>query len=583
MEGFGYSDWNNKTPVTKDTLFSIQSMSKSFTATAAMFAIQDGLVDLDAPISDYLPDFHVNSIFEDNPEQKMTLRDLLSHTAGFAHEAPYGGNYDFPEYSFEKHITSISDTWLRFPVGIYWGYSNLGIDLAGYILQVRSGMPFIQYTQEKVLQPLGMKHSTLDVQLVRADTSRAIGHYSEPFPPPVDFLIIPSGGVWTTAEDMTRYLQFHINKGKVDGRLLLQEGLVETMYTPPNTVAQIVNYGLGINLSTRNGARHFQHGGGGMGFTSSMVWYPDLKLGSVVLTNAEPSIMYAYNLSEEVLDRIIAKSPEVYTQRAENSSPLRPTYPPIAGENPLTTFQLTNLIASKALPENATAASQRSIYSGKYIIQINGIPNDTVEVSDFEGVLSVTYLGEVAKMTEVEPGLFFSPTGVVLDLRGSDLMFNNMHLIKAKTQTLMFRGVFFSTCGILFISTVLFWPIRALVRGVRQKKSAADTHVQTRGRQLTAFAGITAGIACLFSLFCLVMVFIIPNLVYLPWPPPHSDLNLWQHLLFYLPYISIVLTGMATLFACSCVQKPFSLEWLIRLYFLVVILVLISFNIALLI
>ena len=62
-EGFGYTDWDEKIPVTSSTLFSIQSMSKSFTATAVMFAVQDGLVDLDVPITTYRPNFHVNSIF----------------------------------------------------------------------------------------------------------------------------------------------------------------------------------------------------------------------------------------------------------------------------------------------------------------------------------------------------------------------------------------------------------------------------------------------------------------------------------------------------------------------------------------
>ena len=100
-EGFGYTDWNRRIPVNTDTLFSIQSMSKSFTATAAMFAAQDGLVDLDEPITTYLPDFHVNSIFEQYPERKITLRMLLSHTAGFVHEAPIGGNSDLPGHSFE--------------------------------------------------------------------------------------------------------------------------------------------------------------------------------------------------------------------------------------------------------------------------------------------------------------------------------------------------------------------------------------------------------------------------------------------------------------------------------------------------
>lgn len=100
-EGFGYSDWDHRIPVTPNTLFSIQSMSKSFTATATMFAAQDRLVDLDVPITTYLPDFHVNSIFEEHPEQKITMRMLLSHTAGFVHEAPIGGNSDLPGHTFE--------------------------------------------------------------------------------------------------------------------------------------------------------------------------------------------------------------------------------------------------------------------------------------------------------------------------------------------------------------------------------------------------------------------------------------------------------------------------------------------------
>jgi CubicO group peptidase (beta-lactamase class C family) len=138
QESFGYTDWDRQTPIAPNTIFSLQSMSKSFTATAAMFAAQDGLVDLDAPITTYLPDFHVHSIFEEHPEQKMTLRILLSHTAGFPHDTSYGNNNDNSPYSFEKHIASISDTWLMFPVGTRYSYSNEGIDLAGYILQVRS-------------------------------------------------------------------------------------------------------------------------------------------------------------------------------------------------------------------------------------------------------------------------------------------------------------------------------------------------------------------------------------------------------------------------------------------------------------
>jgi len=582
MEGFGYTDWDNKTPVTKDTLFSIQSMSKSFTATAAMFAAQDGLVDLDAPITDYLPDFRVNSIFEEHSEQKITLRMLLSHTAGFTHEAPYGGSYDLPAYSFEKHITSISDTWLKFPVGMYYGYSNLGIDLAGYILQVRSGMPFIQHVQEKILLPLGMSSSTLDVEQIRANTTRAIGHSEIPLPPPVDFLLIPSGGVWTTAADLARYLQFHINEGMIDGKRLLNENLAETMYTPPNIVGELVGYSLGIAISNRHGARSFQHSGGGFGFNSSMVWYPELKLGSVVLTNSDQAGLYYYTLSESILDDIIASSPDVYAQLEENSTPKEPAYPPVKGESPLTDTQLRNLIESKALLDDTSTAKRRSDYAGMYIMQTLGTPGETFEVSNTNGALELTYLSDVEKMTEVEPGLFFSPSGEALDLRGPDLLFGNIHIIRANHSTLLFRGAFYLICGLSFLFALLFWPLRSLLQGRRQKIfPSANQAKSIRDAQLV-YARVAVAIGSFFSLLCLMVLVVIPNMVYFSWPHPYTELKVWQHLLLYLPYFSMVLAGLAAVLALL-VYKNSSLVRFMRTYFLITILVLLAFNITILV
>ncbi len=180
-EGFGFTDDDHKTAITSDTIFSVQSTSKVFTATAVMLAVQDGLLDLDVPITTYLPDFTVHSIFEEHPERKITLRMLLSHTAGFTHEAPRGNNFDLGPVSFEDHVKTISDTWLRFPVGTGYAYSNLGISLAGYILQQVSGQPFAGYVEAKLLHPLGMTNSSFDMAQIRANPDRAIGH-ARPLP-----------------------------------------------------------------------------------------------------------------------------------------------------------------------------------------------------------------------------------------------------------------------------------------------------------------------------------------------------------------------------------------------------------------
>ncbi|HEU0293070.1 MAG TPA: serine hydrolase domain-containing protein [Anaerolineales bacterium] len=471
-EGFGYTDWDNRIPVAPNTLFSIQSMSKSFTATAAMFAAQDGLVDLDAPITTYLPDFHVNSIFEEHPEQKITLRMLLSHTAGFAFEAPYGSNYDHPAYSFEKHIASISDTWLMFPVGTRYGYSNLGIDLAGYILQVRSGMPFVQYVQQTVLDPLGMRDSTLDVNRLRATPARAIGHSAAmPFRPPVDFLLIPSGGVWTTAEDMARYLQFHINKGALDGTRLLSEDLAETMYTPPNIPAHY--YAQGIIVTSEHGTRRFEHGGGGWGFNSDMIWYPELKLGAVVLCNAELSSDLVYQLNKEILDSIIANAPEVYAQRARSAVLVEPAYLPDKEASPLSDNALQDLIESKGLPADEAAQQQSSALAGKYMLVGS---DETVEVSDHEGELVYSYFGNINPLTQVEPRLYFSPYGDALDFRGPTPRYGNIRLVKVSTGALALNIALFAICGLVFLSALFFWPARPAPWNSAQGRTGRRCH-----------------------------------------------------------------------------------------------------------
>jgi CubicO group peptidase (beta-lactamase class C family) len=291
---YGYTSRAKDKPVTPRTLFSIQSMSKSFTALAILMAVQDGLLDLDRPITDYLPDFTVHSRFDENPERKMTLRHLLCHRAGLAHEAPVGGNYDSRPHTFSEHILSISDTWLRYPVGYRYSYSNMGFDLAGWIVEKKSGVPFAKYVRDKVLAPLGMSDSTLDIEAILKTEDRAIGHIS-PFLKvtggiPVEVPMVPAGGVYTNILDMARFLMFHINKGRVGETQLLRKDLIEAM----NTVQfpekhERFGYGLGLVSSHIGPQAYLTHGGGGYGFTSYMAMYPGLRLGIVVLTNSDQS------------------------------------------------------------------------------------------------------------------------------------------------------------------------------------------------------------------------------------------------------------------------------------------------------
>lgn len=305
---YGFTSRTKDKPVTPRTLFSIQSMSKSFTALAVLMAVQDGLLDLDRPITEYLPDFTVHSRFEESPERKMTLRHLLSHRAGFTHEAPVGGNFDSRPHAFAEHILSISDTWLRYPVGYRYSYSNLGIDLAGWIVEKKSGVPFVKYVRDKVLAPLGMNDSTLDVEAILKAEDRAVGHVA-PFLKvaggiPVEVPMVPAGGIYTNIIDMARYLMFHFNKGRAGEAQLLKKDLIEAMHTVqlPEKHERF-GYGLGLVSSHIGPQAYLTHGGGGYGFNSYMAMYPGLKLGVVVLTNGDQSSVTG--LVSDLVNKII--------------------------------------------------------------------------------------------------------------------------------------------------------------------------------------------------------------------------------------------------------------------------------------
>ena len=272
-------------PVDTETLFAVRSVSKSVTALAVLVAVQEGLVDLDVPISEYLPDFSVHTRFEANPERRMTLRHLLSHRAGFTHETRLTDSHDD---DFQRYIESISDTWLRFPVGYRLAYANLGPDLAAHILQVRSGVPYPRYVKEKVLDPIGMTHSSFDFDVIERQGNRAIGHAPDGDVVPLRFPELAAAGLYSNARDMARYVQFHLNGGVVDGERVLREDLVEQYHSIAFArPGQRSGYGFGLVREVTSHSFSLYHEGGGRGFQSLMTVYPELGYGVVLLINRD--------------------------------------------------------------------------------------------------------------------------------------------------------------------------------------------------------------------------------------------------------------------------------------------------------
>jgi CubicO group peptidase (beta-lactamase class C family) len=302
-EGFGFTERNGTQRVTADTLFSMQSISKHFMVLGFLKAVERRQLSLDEQLTHVVPGFTIHSHWGPNDAQEITFRQLLSHWSGLPHEAPVGNNYDFRNTSFQDHIASISDVWLRFPVGERYSYSNLGMDMAGQAMQIRTGRPFATYMREEVLAPLGMTSSTVDQVEAWRSKSVAKGHPTLgagilPYNP-----MVPSGSLYSSANDVAQYLIMRLNGGTINGRQFLGQNLLDEMckqqYSVPD---QKAGYGLGTYIETWHGTAAYGHWGEGFGYRTYLKWIPEYKIGVVVLANSNVNVQDVPAIANHALE-----------------------------------------------------------------------------------------------------------------------------------------------------------------------------------------------------------------------------------------------------------------------------------------
>jgi CubicO group peptidase (beta-lactamase class C family) len=430
--GFGYTDYSRNKPVTADTLFLINSMSKTITATAVMVAVRDGLVDLDVPIIEYYPQFRVNSRFEENPQTKITLRHLLTHTAGLANEAPVGNAREPSYLSIEEHIQSISTTWLKHKVGEGHNYSGLGYDLAAYILQLRSSQPYATYLKDKVFAPLNMPNCSVDPELIKSQHNRAVGYmpYVKQLPLAWDVPHIGAGGVYANAIEMARFIQVFINQGKVDNQIILDAKLIKSMETP---TIYCNSYGMGVGISyDDHGFYRLGHSGWAIGFTSAMEWLPEYEIGFVFLANSDVPLPFGSDGGDILLELINKKlvekmkSLEAPSNKTINVwldpktfSPYKPEWKKYIG-----TYKYVMKGYKFEIPAAiALALGVTTGYTHVKICEKDGyLYIDSIIFHDDDG----------GRLNEYLPGLFFTPSGKCLDLRGPKLTWENYRIEKVK-------------------------------------------------------------------------------------------------------------------------------------------------------
>lgn len=222
---FGYADHVSKTPVTRETVFGIGSVSKVFTAAAAMKLVDQGLINLDDPLTTYLPDFKMLS-----PEYKdITLRMLLNHSSGLPGSSYRGGLTDrpWPEYQ-DIAYQSIKQSRLKHMPGYMNVYCNDGFTLMELVVQAVTGLPFTQFVKEQLFSPLEMTSSRFSTDPFPEGLLAQA--YMEGTDLPMENLnFYGAGGIYSTPEDLVRFLAMISNKGVFNEIRLLTESSLDAM------------------------------------------------------------------------------------------------------------------------------------------------------------------------------------------------------------------------------------------------------------------------------------------------------------------------------------------------------------------
>ncbi len=306
-KGLGFADPKAKTPATAETVYRVGSVSKLFTDIAIMQLVEQKKLDLDVPITRYLPDFRPRNPFG----KAITLRQLMSHRSGVVREPPVGNYFETTEPSLARTISSLNQTKLVYAPESRIKYSNAAIAAAGYVLERTQGEPFAKYLKRAVLDPLGLEHSSFEpTPEITRDLAKAYmwtidGRVFEA--PRFELGISPAGSMYTTVTDMGRFMSVLFAGGRGTKGQMLKRSTIDEMWTPQFVPrGQKTGYGIGFSVRELEGRRTVGHGGAIYGFATTLKAMPDDKLGVVVVTTKDSANAVTNRITDYALTAMLA-------------------------------------------------------------------------------------------------------------------------------------------------------------------------------------------------------------------------------------------------------------------------------------
>ncbi|AGA27135.1 serine hydrolase [Singulisphaera acidiphila] len=324
--GFGFADPQRRLPASAETIYRVGSVSKLFTDIAVMQLAEQGLLDLDAPVQNYLPEFAPKQ----TSGKPITLRQLMSHRSGLVRESPVGNYFDPTEPTLVATVKSLNETALVYPPEFKTKYSNAGIAVVGLVLEQVGGESFSQAMERRLLGPLKLDRTRFEPTaemkplLAQGVMSTFDGR---PFAAPTFALgTAPAGNLYSNVLDLGRFLSTLFADGKgPDGATILKSETLRQMIEPQFSKAgDKTKFGFGFALAELDGHRRIGHGGAVYGFATEVGALPDEKVGVVVIANRDCANALTKRIADTALKLMLAVRESKPLPPLESSSPISP-------------------------------------------------------------------------------------------------------------------------------------------------------------------------------------------------------------------------------------------------------------------
>ncbi len=315
-KGYGYADLAKKIPATPATAYRIASISKTFTAHALLQLRDAGKLQLDDPITKWIPELKLAKVDPQSP--LITIRHLLTHTGGIPREVDgtYWNDMNFP--TREQMLPVLARMGVVNAPEKEWKYSNVALSLAGYIVETASGEPYAEYIARHILAPLGMTGTRVlpprDMATLAVGYGRrmaGVPRRIEPFFNGV--YMTPASNLASTVDDLAKYIELQFRTGPAGGPQILKGSTLAEMqriqWLQPDWKG---GWGLGWGIARRDDQTRISHGGSVPGHRTTVSFVPAEKFGVIVLTNAEDGrpalyVNQAYAIVAPAIAKVVAE------------------------------------------------------------------------------------------------------------------------------------------------------------------------------------------------------------------------------------------------------------------------------------